>query len=500
MGSGGLADLAGFDAVSLRRMIGARTISPRELLEACLARIEAINPAINALAATGFAAARAEADRAGAAVMRGEVLGPLHGLPVGIKDLQETAGLRTTWGNTGFRNHVPEFDAELVRRLRRAGAIVTAKTNVPDMGAGANTRNVVWGATGNPFDSDLNAGGSSGGSAAALAADLLPLCSGSDMGGSLRIPAALCGVVGLRPTPGLVAFPERPLGWSPLSVIGPMGRNVADTALMLASLVGLDHRDPLSYDAAASDFWPLPPCDLSRLRIAVSEDFGVCAVDPAIRRVFRHRIEALASRVAVCEPVSLHLPDPHQTFDILRAENFISSFGEIARTAPETLGPNILANLEIASTVALGDLVRAHHDQTTISRRFDACLDTYDLLIAPVVSLPPFPWKELYALEVDGRKMRNYYEWVGLTYVVTLATNPALSLPTGWDETRMPFGLQLIGRTRGDAALLAAAGAIEAAFAQDPALARPRPDPGRLAQPNPALTAIVTHPPEPLGG
>ena len=482
-------------AIELRRLIGARALSPRELMTAVIARCEALDPAVNALAATDFERALAAADAAEVVVMRGEPLGPLHGLPLGIKDLQETAGLLTTWGNIGFRNHVPTRDDEAVRRLRVAGAIVTAKTNVPDMGAGANTRNLVWGATGNPFNPDLNAGGSSGGSAAALATDLLPLCTGTDMGGSLRIPAALCGVVGMRPSPGLVPNPERLLGWSPLQVAGPMGRDVADTALLLSAMVGLDRRDPLSVAAAAGEFSPLPPVDPARLRIAVTEDFGCCAVDPGIRRSFRHRIEALSRHVARCEVLRLDLPDPHRPFDVLRAENFIASFADIAREAPESLGPNILANLEIAARIGLADHAAAHRDQTRIARRFAEVFEDFDLIIAPVVSLPPFPWTELYASEVDGQPMRNYYEWLALTWVVTLATNPALSLPTGRDETGMPFGLQLIGPARGDAGLLAAARAIEQAFAGDPLLQRPRPDLAALAEPRPALRAVVTHPP-----
>jgi amidase len=191
-----------------------------------------VNPFVNAVTATCFERARAEARAAESAVMRGDTLGLLHGLPLGVKDLEPTEGLLTTWGSPIYRDHVPtEKDIELVARLRRAGAIVAGKTNVPEMGAGANSRNDVWGATGNPFDPNLNAGGSSGGSAAALACDMLPVCTGSDTGGSLRIPAAKCGVVGFRPSPGIVPSVRKPLGWTPISVVGPMGRTVEDACL-----------------------------------------------------------------------------------------------------------------------------------------------------------------------------------------------------------------------------------------------------------------------------
>ena len=490
-----MSSLPELSAVELRRLIGTRQLSPVELMDACIGRIEAVNPAINAICATDFERARAAARSAEAAVMRGDALGPLHGLPLGVKDLQDTAGLLTTYGNVGLRGNVPAQDNVLVARLRAAGAIVTAKTNVPDMGAGANSRNPVWGATGNPFDPTLNAGGSSGGSAAALAADLLPLCTGSDTGGSLRIPAALCGVVGLRPSPGLVANDARPLGWSVISVLGPMGRSVADTAMMLAASVGPDARDPLSYPVHGSAFWPLRSTDLSRLRIGFTEDFGLCIVDPEIRRVFRERIDAIRPLVAQCEPLDLQLGDADRAFDTLRAESFVAAFADTFKNAPETLGPNVRANMEIAAAITLADRAWAHLEQTRISRRFAKAFETCDLILAPVTPVSPFPWSELYASRIDGQVMRNYYHWLGLTYVVTLATNPALSLPCGTDEHGMPFGLQMVGRLHGDAALLSAAQALEQVFAGMPAMARPRPDMANLQAPRPELKSIVTHPP-----
>ena len=482
-------------AVELRGLIGSKQLSPVELMDACIARIEALNPAVNAIAATDFERARDSARAAEADVMRGAALGPLHGLPLGVKDLQDTAGLLTTHGSVGLRGNVPAQDNGLVARLRAAGAIVTAKTNVPDMGAGANTRNPVWGATGNPFDPALNAGGSSGGSAAALAVDMLPIATGSDTGGSLRIPAALCGVVGMRPSPGLVANDARPLGWSVISVLGPMGRNVSDTALQLAASVGFDARDPLSYAEHSASFWPVATADLSTLRVGTTEDFGLCIVDPEIRRVFRDRVEAIRPWVASCEPVELKLGDADRAFDTLRAESFVAAFADAYRSAPETLGPNVRANVEMAAAITLADRAWAHLEQTRIARQFARAFERFDVIIAPTTPVTPFPWTDLYAARIDGQAMRNYYHWLGLTYVVTLATNPALSLPCGRDEHGMPFGLQLIGRLRGDAALLAAAQALERAFDATPALRRPRPDLESLRTPRPELKSIVTHPP-----
>jgi len=481
-------------AVELRRLIGAKQLSPVELLDACIARIEALNPGVNAIAATDFERARLRARAAEAMLVRGEPLGLLHGLPIGIKDLQDTAGLLTTHGNVRLRGNVPAADNALVARVRAAGAIVAAKTNVPDMGAGANTRNPVWGATGNPFDPRLNAGGSSGGSAAALATDMLPLATGSDTGGSLRIPAALCGVVGLRPSPGLVANDARALGWSVISVLGPMARTVADTALLMSASVGLDARDPLSYPVDGAAF-SAPGVDLSTLRVGTTEDFGLCIVDPEIRRVFRERVEAIRPWVACCEPVALDVGDADRAFDVLRAESFVAAFADTYRREPDTLGPNVRANVEMAAAITLADRAWAHLEQTRIARRFARAFEQFDLIIAPTTPVTPFPWTELYAQRIDGQAMRNYYHWLALTYVVTLATNPALSLPCGCDEHGMPFGLQVIGRLRGDAALLAAGHALEQAFGATPELRRPRPDVAALRSPRPELKAIVTHPP-----
>lgn len=490
------ADLPTRSARELRALIGQRAISPVELMDACIARIEALNPAVNALAATDFDRARAAARAAEAAVMRGEALGPLHGLPLGVKDLQDTAGLLTTSGNIGRRHHVPRRDNTLVARLRAAGAIVTAKTNVPDMGAGANTRNAVWGATGNPFNPALNAGGSSGGSAAALALDMLPLCTGSDTGGSLRIPAALCGVVGLRPSPGRVANEARPLGWSVISVLGPMARDVADTAWMLQACSGADPRDPLSHDSPLPA-WPLEPTELRQLRIGYTEDFGVCAVDASIRRTLRDRVAALERLGVHCEPLEWSLGDADRIFDILRAESFYAGYAETLAHAPETLAPHVRANIEMAGAMTLADRAWAHLAQTRLSRQFSQAFDRVDLIVAPTTPVTPFPWSELYATQVDGQAMRTYYQWLALTYVTTLATHPSLALPCGLDEAGMPFGLQVLGPLHADARLLSAAAALEQAFEADPRLRRPRPDLLALRQPRPELRGLVTHPPDP---
>lgn len=487
--------LVALSAVEQRRLIGERQLSPVELLDACIARIEAVNPHVNAVTATCFERAREEARAAERAVQAGHPLGLLHGLPMGVKDLEATEGLLTTLGSPMYRGHVPDADNTLVARLRAAGAIVVGKTNVPELGAGANTRNAVWGATGNPFAPRLNAGGSSGGSAAALACDMLPVCTGSDTGGSLRIPAALCGVVGMRPSPGVVPSSRKLLGWSPISVVGPMGRTVADTCLQLAASAGVSATDPLSYPLDAASFLQPPVVDLGRLRVGWTNGFGTCDVDEGIRQAFRRKIGAMEHLFGACDELHFDLGEAHRCFDVLRAEAFVASTREAYERDPASLGPNTRANFEIGAAMNLLDSAWAQAEQTRLLARFQQAMAGYDLVLAPTTPVSPFPWTTLYADTVGGRPQANYYRWLALTYVVTLTTLPALSLPCGLDGAGMPFGLQVVGRFRGDLALLAAAAAMEQAFGHHDELRRPRPALDKLGPVEPALRSIVTAPP-----
>lgn len=488
-------DLVEKPAVELRRLIGSKAISPVELLDACIGRIEAVNPYVNAITATCFERARAEARAAEQAVMAGQPLGLLHGLPLGVKDLEPTEGLLTTWGSPIYRGHVPAQDIELVARLRRAGAIVAGKTNVPEMGAGANSRNDVWGATGNPFNPNLNAGGSSGGSAAALACDMLPVCTGSDTGGSLRIPAAKCGVVGFRPSPGVVPSVRKLLGWTPLSVVGPMGRSVEDACLQLAASAGPHAGDPLSYPLDPQSFLAPRRTDLGRLRVAWTADFGVCDVDRGIEAAFRRKIGAMRHLFARCDEIQLDLGEAHRCFDVLRAESFVAGMQAAYERDPASLGPNPRANYEMGARMSLLDAAWAQAEQTRLARRFQQTFAEYDLIVSPTTPVSPFPWTQPYADAIDGKQQANYYRWLALTYVVTLTAHPAIALPCGSDHAGMPFGLQVVGGFRRDHELLGAAHAMEQAFARDPELRRPRPDLARLGPAQPALTSIVTAPP-----
>ena len=486
-----MTELVELSAVELRRRIGTKEVSPVELLEACIARIEAINPAVNAVTATCYERARAEAKRAEAAVLAGEALGPLHGLPIGIKDLQDTAGLRTTYGSPLYRDHVPDRDEAQVGRVRAAGAIVVGKTNVPEWGAGANTRNPVWGATGNPFAPMLNAGGSSGGSAVALATDMLPICTGSDTGGSLRIPAAKCGVVGFRPSPGLVPTDKRAFGWTPISVLGPMGRDVADTCLLLSAQAASEGGDPLSYPVDPASFAVPQPVDLGSLRIAVTADLGGAPVSKEIRAVFEAKVAAMRGLFRECAVIEPDFADADDVFDVVRAVSYVGRYQAAYEKDPASLGPNTRANYEMGASMTLADFAQAHVKQTRIFRAFQTVFRDYDAVLAPVTPVTPFPWSQLYLDSLDGAALRNYYHWLALTYYVTLTGHPALALPCGLDHAGMPFGLQVIGPHRGDRFVLGLGHALEQAFARRADLARPRPDLAKLAEPVAALKSLI---------
>jgi len=473
-------------ATEARRLIGRKKLAPTELLASCITRIEAVDHAVNAMVARDFDRARVTAKAADAAVLRGDELPPLHGLPIGIKDLQETGGLRTTHGSTLFRDNVPAADERLVAAVRQAGAIVVGKTNTPEFGAGANTRNAVYGATGNPFDPTLSCAGSSGGSAVALATNMVPICSGSDTGGSLRNPAAFCGIVGFRPTPGLVANERRGLGWNNLSVAGPMARTVADLCLLLSTMVSDDSRDPLATTIhrrsvrQAEDFAVPARIDLSRLRVAISPDFGFAPTERHIAEVFAERIGLFRDVFYRAENATPDCSGADEAFEVLRAVGYLASHLEKVRTRPDDVGPNVRANVEEGLRYSAADVARAQALQTALYRRWQAFFQDWDIILTPSITISPRSWRELYPAEIDGKKTRTYFHWLALAYAVTLPGHPALSLPVGVDRNGMPFGLQVVGPRGGDAFVLSVAAELEAQLAGDPRTARPVPDLARL--------------------
>ena len=473
-------------ATEARRLIGAKALSPVELTQSCIGRIEAVDHAVNAIAARDFGRAADAAAAAEAAVMRGDPLPALHGLPVGIKDLDDTAGLVTTYGSPIYRTHVPAVDSGLVARVRAAGGIVLCKTNTPEFGAGANTRNAVYGATGNPFDPSRSAAGSSGGSAVALACGMVPLASGSDMGGSLRNPAAFNGVVGFRPTPGLVPMEARLHGWSPLSVLGPMARTVPDVCLLLSAMVGDDGRDPLATTVhgrrirVPEDFARPQPVDVSAVRAAFSPDLGFAPTERHIAEVFIEKSALFRAGFARADDAAPDCAGADEAFEVLRALSFLTSHADRVRDRPDDVGPNVRANVAEAARYGAPDIARAFALQTHMYKRWQRFFAEYDVLVTPSITISPRPWTELYPAEIDGQPTRTYFHWLALAYAVSVVGHPAVSLPVGLDRHGMPFGLQIVGPRGGDAYVLGVAAALEAALAGDVRTARPVPDLARL--------------------
>jgi Asp-tRNA(Asn)/Glu-tRNA(Gln) amidotransferase A subunit family amidase len=463
-------------AVEARRLIGNKKLSPVELLESCLKRIEKVNPTLNAIVAMDEKAAKDAAKAAEEAVMRGDDLGLLHGLPIGIKDLQATAGLRTTWGSLIYKDHVPEKDEATVANLRDQGAVILAKTNTPEFGAGANTKNRVYGATGNPFDPNKTCAGSSGGSAVALATGMLPLATGSDYGGSLRTPAAFCGVSGFRPSPGVVPGPERSSAFTPFSVNGPMARSIADLHLLLKAQIDLDKQDPFSSDDALRIPEELPQLDLGSLRVAISTDLGCAPVDKEIRRIFQKRVSTFRHVFAETQDRDPDLGPVHDVFEILRGVYFVGAHRERLEKHRDLLGPNVIDNTERGLKWTAADIAWANVEQSKIYRRFLDFFDDADVLICPAASVTPFPHSELSVTEINGEKMPTYMRWLAITYALTTAVPSAAVIPCGVDHVGMPFGIQVVGPNGSDALVLAVANALERVLAENPATSRPVPD------------------------
>lgn len=464
-------------ATEARRRIGAKQLSPVELLDSCLKRIEAVNPRLNGVVASNSDEARKEARAAETAVMQGKALGALHGLPVGIKDMVDTAGLRTTYGSLVFKDQIPTADAGLVARLRKAGAIVQFKTNTPEWAAGGNTFNPVYGVSGNPFAPELTCGGSSGGSGIALATGMLPLAHGSDNAGSLRIPASFCGVVGMRPSAGLVPHERRAYGPAPLSVEGPMGRDVRDTLLLLSVLASDDPRDPLAGHLDPKLNADLRPADLTKLKVAFSADLGGFApIDPDLKALFERGGKEIAKLFRSSASACPDFAQADFVYETLRAVVFVGTWHKRMQEMPGKWGPLVTRNYQDGLKLGVAQIAQANIRWTEIYRSAVAFFNDHDLLITPTCGVSPWPKHEIYPKRVAGRETPNYFDWVRMTYAVTLLNHPAISIPCGVDERGLPFGLQLVAPRGKEAFLLQAAMALEAVL--EP---RPVPDIRKLA-------------------
>ena len=456
-------NLCELSALELARRLHRKEVSAREVVAAHLDRIADRNPRLNAIVTLDADRAMDRAARADEAFARGAAVGPLHGLPVAHKDLQPTRGMRTTFGSPIFSAFVPDEDALIVERLRTAGAIAVGKTNTPEFGAGSQTFNTVFGATLNPYDETKTCGGSSGGAAAALAAGMLPIADGSDMGGSLRNPASFCGVVGLRPSPGRVPAWPAADGWSTLSVDGPMARTAADLALMLSAIAGPDSRSPIALAEPGACFAAPLARDFDGVRVAWWTTLGGAPVDRRVRAVVdaeRPVFESIGCRVDEAEP---DFTEFDAVFKTLRAMAFL------AGVAPRIAGRRGDVKETIRWEIARGErltsaeITWALTTRTALFERMRRFMEQYEFFVLPTVQVPPFSVEQPYPTEIEGVAMATYIDWMQSCYFISVVGNPAISVPCGFTADGLPIGLQIVARHRDDWGLLQIAHAFEIA-------------------------------------
>lgn len=455
-------------AVEIVGLLGRGEVSPDDLLDSLAARIEAVDPAVNALPTLCLDRARSHAREARAR-------GPLHGLPVAIKDLSAVAGVRTTWGSPIYADCVPETSAHVVERVEASGGLVYAKSNTPEFGAGAQTFNAVFGPTLNPWNTALTCAGSSGGAAVALKTGTAWLAHGSDLGGSLRNPASFCGIVGLRPSVGRVPHGPAADPWGSMSVEGPMARTVADVALFLDALSGEDLREPISLPKPATSFLDAARAARRPVRVAFSADLGgLTPVDPevaALCAAAARRFEAMGVTVDEASP---DFTGAHACFQTLRAVGFAAAHRDHLRNHRDKLKPDVVWNIQKGLDLTGADVADALRTRGQIMARARSFFETYDLLLCPATIVPPFPVEQRFVEECNGVRFETYVDWLAVAYAITLTGHPALSLPCGFTRSGLPVGLQMVGRWHGEAALLSAAAALEADLGLDASPIDPR--------------------------
>src|SRR5581483_2349974 len=457
-------DLSFESAVDLARRIRAREVSCAEVMAAHLARVERVDPAVNALVTRvpreRLVAAAAAADRA---VASGAALGPLHGLPVAHKDVIPTRGLRTTYGSRVFADHVPDADALIVERVHAAGAITVGKTNTPEFGAGSQTYNAVFGATRNPWDPRKTCGGSSGGSAVAVACGMVPLATGSDLGGSLPNPGNFNNVVGFRPSPGRVPVWPRAAAWFGLSVQGLLARNVADVALGLSAVAGPDPRSPIGIAEPGHLFAQPLARDLRGTRIAWSRNLGGLPVDRRVTAVLEGQRGVFADLGCVVEEAEPDFAEADEAFRAWRAWFVELSHGHLLDAHRDVMNESVVWNIEEGRRLTGPDLGRAELARTRVYHRIREFLARYEFLVCPVNQVPPFDVGEPWVREIEGVPMTSYVDWMRSCYWISVTGLPAISVPCGFTDEGLPVGVQIVGRHRADFAVLQLAHAFESA-------------------------------------
>lgn len=459
-----MSELLWMTAVELADLIRRGEVSAVEVLDAHLKQIEAVNPALNAIVTylpeTALELARQADDRKA----RGEETGPLHGLPIAHKDLAQTKGIRTTSGSPLYADTVPDMDDLHIARLKQAGCITLGKTNVPEFGAGSHTFNPVFGATKNPYDLSKTCGGSSGGAAVALAAGMIPIADGSDMGGSLRNPASFCNVVGFRPSPGRVPSYPKANAWSTLGVDGPMGRSVQDVALMLRAIAGYDARSPIAMQQPGSHFDRALERNFKNVRVAWSPDLGELPVEPGVLRAIEEQLPVFDAIGCVLEGATPDFSDAYEIFQTLRAWNFELSFAEpFAEFGEESFKETIRWNVARGRQLRAIDISRAEAKRTELYHRLRLFFNTYEFLLLPTAQVPPFPIEWEYPEQINGREMNTYIDWMMSCAYITVTGLPAISVPCGFTDDGLPVGLQIVGRPCADFEVLQLAYAFQEA-------------------------------------
>lgn len=447
-------DLTRLTARALAEGIRTRRFSSEEVVTAHLARIDALNPSVNAIVSFRPEEALAEAREADRLIARGVVHGPLHGLPIAVKDLMDVEGIRTTHGSRIYADNVAATDSVIAGRLRSAGAIFVGKTNVPEFGVGSHTFNDVWGPTRNPYDLSRSAGGSSGGAAAAVTSGMLPFADGSDLGGSIRNPASFGNLVGLRPTAGRVASARPGNAWDPGSVLGPLARGVEDAATLLSVISGPERRAPLSIDEDPAVFRSLLPRPFSGARVGYSPDLGGLPLDPEVRRATEDAAALAAELGAEVVPVDPDLSEADLVFETFRSLEFLDGHADEIRSHPGLVKRTLKEDVSWAHGFSAQEITGAAAARTRLFRAFQALFDDVDLLLAPCVQVLPFPIEWEYPTEIDGVAMDRYYAWQRSCSRITATAMPALAMPMTFSSAGLPIGVQFIGPYRGDARLL----------------------------------------------
>ena len=444
----------------VRRIVG-RELSAEELMTRFLARIEEVNPTVNAIVTLLPETALEGARAADAALARGEPPGPLHGLPIAVKDLSLTRGIRTTFGSPIYRDFVPEEDELYVERLKAAGAIIIGKTNTPEFGAGSQTFNRVFGVTRNPYATGRTCGGSSGGAAVAVACGMLPLADGTDMGGSLRNPASWCNVVGFRTSPGRVPVWPRKMLYNPLGVAGPIARHVADAALLLSAMAGPDRRAPLSIETPGSRFRDTLDRDFEGTRIAWSPTLGGYPVERAVLDVCATAVARFGEIGCTVDEAAPDLRDADEIFRTLRAFSFAMTHEGHIRDHREALKDTVIRDTEKGLSLGGMDVVHAEVKRAALLDRVVEFFDRFDYLVCPTTQVPPFSVDIEWVREIDGVKLDTYFDWMASCYVITVTGCPSISVPAGFTPDGLPIGVQIVAPPKCDFEVLQLAHAYE---------------------------------------